>query len=322
MKLYVECPTDHPELHNQTELSDMSDKEFMSLFEPLHPSIPIRIYRFLCFILFFGPFKMLFCVLFFFIYFVVVTILPIFRPRFKTNRDFKGWAFGVCKPIVRMAIFFMGIVRIDVKGEPHPDTRTYVANHLSLVETLLILHQFPICYLAAAYLKNSTFVLHHEKVFDLVFVDRSKHQNISQQIQDIQNDPMLLPVVVFPEGKVTNGEALVGFRSGAYLSPTLVQPIAIRYKMWLTHPQMSTVAWNEDNIPLYLYQMFAIPFMTVELNVLTPINWKGSDKTANEKAAESELQIANALGTLACSRTNKDLFKHGDMTNFSGKKEE
>jgi hypothetical protein len=58
--------------------------------------------------------------------------------------------------------------------------------------------------------------------------------------------------------------------------------------------------------------MLAIPFMTVDLTVLPPISWKGSGKTPQERAAESELQIANHLGTLASSRTNKELFKKED----------
>ncbi|KAH0794541.1 Acyltransferase family protein [Histomonas meleagridis] len=255
---------------------------------------------------------MILVVFFFFLFFITVTILPIFKRFFKTPRAFKTWAFHVCRPFVRLALFFLGIVKINVHGRIHPDSRTIVANHLSLVETVLLLHQFPVSYLAASYLSTNTFIKRTAEIFDFVFVDRSKRQNISTHLVNIANDPSLLPVVVFPEGKVTNGEALVGFRSGAYISETLVQPVAIRYRLWLTPRSMSTISWNEDFLPLYIYQHFSIPFMTVDLDCLEPINWKGSNKSPKERAAESELQIANHLGTLACCRTNKELFTKKD----------
>lgn len=309
MPLYTECPKDDPTLHNQKEQTYLPDKEFLDLFEPTHPSFLMKIFRFFCFIVFLGPLRMLLAGLFFFVFFCIVLILPYFRRFFKTSRDFKTWAFYVCRPIVRLVLFLLGIVKINITGKIHEYARTIVCNHLSLVETIIILDQFPVSYLAAAYLSTNKFVVATAKVFDVLFVDRARRQNISQQLVDIANDPSLLPVVVFPEGKVTNGDALVGFRSGAYISETMVQPLAIRYRMWLTPRSMSTVAWNEDNFKYYLYQWFAIPFMTVDIHCLEPISWKGSNKTPQEKAVESELQIANALGTLANSRENKDYFK-------------
>lgn len=314
MKFYTELPRDDPNLHNQKQLTELSDKDFHALFEPIAPSVPLRILRFVLFCVFLGPLKIFFTVFFFTLYYIVVSFLPLFRKYFKTTRDFKNWAFIVCRPIVRAALFCTGVVKVNIFGEIHQDARTYVSNHLSLVESIILLNQFPLCYVAASYLAANSFSQRHSRVFDVVFVDRSKHQNISQQLCDIANDPMLLPVVVFPEGKVTNGEALVGFRSGAYISETLVQAIAIRYRMWLTPKNMATVSWNENNFKLYIYQLFSIPFMTVDLHVLPPINWKGQEKTPKEKAMESELQIANCLGTLANSLTNKDLFHGGETS--------
>ena len=309
MPLYTECPRNDPNLHNQKELTYLNDKEFMDLFEPCHPSIPMRLYRIFCFIFFLGPIKMVLVVFFLFIFFVVVSILPMFRRFFKTTKDFKTWAFYVCRPIVRLVLLFVGIVKINIKGQIHEYARTIVSNHQSLIEAVLLLDQFPVSYLAAAWLDHNTFIKQTAKVFDLIFVDRAKRCNITQQLVDIANDPMLLPVVVFPEGKVTNGDALVGFRSGAYISETMVQPVAIRYRMWLTPRSMATIAWNEWNDLFYIYQVFCIPFMTVDIDILEPISWKGSNKSPQEKAVESELQIANHLGTIACSRTNKDIAK-------------
>ena len=311
MPLFTEVPRNDPNLHDQKELPHLSDEEFRSLFLPTFPSIPMRIYRFFCFIVFLGPLKILMTTILMFVFYLLVGVLPLLRRFFRTSREFKTWCFHLVRPMIRMCLFSLGIVKINVTGSVHPDARTIVSNHLTVFDAILLFHQIPVSYLAAAYLAKYKWIINYSKVFDLVFVDRVKRQNISRHLIEIANDPMLLPVMVFPEGKVTNGEALVGFRSGAYISETLVQPIAIRYRMWLTPKTMSTVSWNEDPLSAYLYQFFAIPFMTVDITVLEPIVWKGTDKSAQERAFESELQIANFLGTLACSRTNKDLFKAG-----------
>jgi lysophosphatidylcholine acyltransferase/lyso-PAF acetyltransferase len=268
----------------------------------------MRFYRLFCFIVFLGPFKILLFALCFFFFFFVISILPLFRPFFKTARAFKTWANSVVRPIIRVALLSLGIIKITVNGTIHPYARTFVCNHLALIETVVLLHEIPLSYLAADYLAKHPFIQMTSHVFDFVFVNRSRNGGISQHLIDIANDPSLLPVMVFPEGKVSNGDAVIGFRSGAFLSETLVQPLAVRFRMWLTPKSMSTVSWNEDNFKKYVYQLFAIPFMTVELTALEPIVWKGSEKNAQERAADSQLQIANYLGVVACSRTNKDLF--------------
>jgi hypothetical protein len=122
----------------------------------------------------------------------------------------------------------------------------------------------------------------------------------------------MMPVLVFPEGKVTNGDAILGFRTGAYVSETLVQPVTIRYRQWLCPRTMSTFTWNDNSFLMYCYQLFAIPFTTVDLDVLTPISCKGALKTPAERAVASQLQMANHLGVLATCRSNRELFAKGD----------
>lgn len=312
MKLYTEVPRDNNELHQQTELSDMTGKDFMALFEPAKPSLLMKFYRFSCFLLFLGPIKIFLTILIWILIYALILILPLFKRFFKTPRSFKAWACQITRPFSRLALLFLGITKINLHGNIHPDARTIVSNHLSLIETLLFLNQFPVSYLAASYLEKVPFIRNASEIFDFLFVDRSRRQNITQHLIDITNDPSVLPVVVFPEGKVTNGDALVGFRSGAYVSETLVQPIAIRYKLWFTPRTMSTISWNEDVLLIYLYQLYCIPFITVDIDCLEPISWKGTNKTPKERARESEIQIANHLGTLACSKTNKELFTDND----------
>jgi hypothetical protein len=309
MKLYIEVPFDNPECHDQKELIDNTKEEFMALFEPTKPNFLVRIYRLICFFVFLGPIKIITTFVSFGIFYICCCFLPFFRKYFRNNRQFKNWALSVVKPVIRLALLSFGIVKVNVTGELHEDSRTIVSNHLSLIETVAILHQFPVAYLAASYLKSHKFVRKTSEVFEIIFVDREKTANISKQLVNIANDPSLLPVLIFPEGKVTNGDALVGFRTGAYVSDTPVQAVTVRFRQWLCPKSMSTVSWNEDNWFFYCYQVYAIPFITLDLNVLEPLNWKGKDLTPAEKATQSQLQIANALHTKPFAMTNKILFE-------------
>lgn len=309
MKLYYELPYDNPECHDQTQLIDNTKEEFMALFKPATPNILQRFYRLLCFFLFLGPIKILVVLFSFAAFYVVCIFVPYFRGRFRNNREYKKWAQSICKPFVRLALLGLGIVNINYSGVLHEDSRTIIANHLCLVETLIILYHFPVAYLAASNLASHIFIKRVRQVFEIVFVDRSnKNNHITQQLVNIANDPSLLPVLVFPEGKITNGDALVGFRSGAFVAETPVQAIAIRYRQYLMPKEIAQISWNEDNWYFYCYQCFAIPFMTVDATVLEPLNWKGSEKSPQEKAVDAELQIANALHTKPFSMTNKVLF--------------
>ena len=309
MKLYTEIPYDNPECIDQDELIECSKKEFMALFEPAKPGFLLQIFRFITFIIFLGPIKILLTFFSFLLFYILISILPIFKRFFNTNRAFKNWAFSVCRPVVRLALLSLGIVKINVTGKIDEDSRTIIANHLSLIETIAILFECPVSYLAAQDLKKHEIVRKTANVFEIIFVDRSNpNLQISNQLINIANDPSLLPVVVFPEGKVTNGDALVGFRSGAFVSETPVQSIAIRFRQWLCPKNMSLISWNEDNWYLYCYQIYAIPFITLDISILPPLNWKGQNKTPIEKAKDAELQLANALHTKPYSMSNKVLF--------------
>jgi 1-acyl-sn-glycerol-3-phosphate acyltransferase len=158
-------------------------------------------------------------------------------------------------------------------------------------------------------MKSFPFAQRLIKVWDGAFVDRSSgSDHMSNQILDWQRDPSRLPIAIFPEGKVTTGEGLLGFRSGAFLGDEPVQAVGIRYKMWFTPKGMSTPAWLENQIGDYFWQLWGIPFITVEVTVLEPLDLKGL--TPKEKAGTVELQLANYFGCRAIKKTNKSLFRH------------
>lgn len=136
------------------------------------------------------------------------------------------------------------------------------------------------------------------EVLEMIFVDRSKSEGVSQHLIKEQEDDRNLPVCVFPEGKITNGECVMGFRTGSFICRRQLQGVTIRYNQWLIPKEMATVCWCEENLLLYLYQLFSIPFLTLEINFLPPLPFPET-MTPAERAAKVQLQLANSLGCRA-----------------------
>ncbi|OHT04794.1 Acyltransferase family protein [Tritrichomonas foetus] len=308
MPLYTSVPIDDPKLHNQTELTRVSEEELRYYITPYPCSLPLKILRVICFFVFLGPIKMIFTFLFLFLYYVTVSFLGTLSPLFHNKREFKTWAGKLTYFSVRACLFSLGIVHISVNGEIHPETRTVVVNHLTMVDPISVLSQAPVSYLVMSSLKGISFFEHTSKIFDIIYVDRSKKEGITAQIQNFQNDPSYLPITIFPEGKITNGECVLGFRSGAFINDTPIQPITLRYKHYLCPRNMASIAWCQDDALEYIFQLFTIPFMTLEVTILDKLDWKGTDVEPAERAKQAELAMANQLGCLALANTNKEIF--------------
>lgn len=304
MPLYVNVPVNYPELHSQTKPIDVDDETFEHSFDPKNPGTLVKIYRLFCFFFFLGPLKIFITVACFFLFWLAMYILPLFRRFFKDKIEFKYWCWRMTYPIVRAALFGLGIVNIKIRGKYEKTTRTFVANHLTGVDAATMFSLVPCQFLANAGIKNIPFCKQACKLFDQIYVDRSKKQGATELIIEAQNDREKLPIAIFPEGRVTNGSCILGFRSGAFVNDTPLQPIAIRYKHWLMPESMATIAWCEWNFPLYIYQLFSVPFYTLEITILPQMKFEAL-ATPQERAFQAELAIANCLGCESLHRTNK-----------------
>lgn len=233
-----------------------------------------------------------------------------YKPNFKSIKEYKLWAQKKVYPVVRVILFSIGILHIKRTGEIEPTTRTIIINHLTLFDILVAVTMFNSSYLAMASLKHISFMREANEIFNMVFVDRSKsHQGTTETIREIQQDHKRVPIVVFPEGKVTNGDILLGFRTGAFISDEPLQAMTFRYNHWFCPRGLSTIAWVHTSDLFYIWQVYTIPFMTLEINILPQICFDGMKKTAAEKAQSVELMMANSLGCLAVKQTNKEYFQ-------------
>ncbi|KAK8842473.1 Lysophosphatidylcholine acyltransferase 2 [Tritrichomonas musculus] len=309
MPLYTQVPIDDPKLHNQTKLTSITKKEYEDYFLP-HPSnMFYDVIRVILFIVTLGPIRMLISLLCIVALYVTMIILNrFFKHHFKSMNDYKRFSQKALYPIVRLLLFSIGIIHIKRKGEIKSTTRTIIINHLTLFDIMVAVTMFDSSYLAMASLKHIGFMKEANDIFNMVFVDRSKPgQGTTETIRKIQGDPSTVPIVIFPEGKVTNGDILLGFRTGGFISDTPLQAITLRYNHWFCPKGLSTIAWVHPSDLFYIWQVYTIPFMTLEINILPQVCFE--DKTPEDKAREVELMMANSLGCLAVKQTNKEYFK-------------
>lgn len=311
MPLYTSVPINDPNLHDQKEAKEVSQEELKHYITPYPITSSLRFMRFVCFIVFLGPFRLISCIISLILFFITVSVLGTIGklPFIKDKRKYKNWASKITYISERLCLLSVGIVYISLNGEIKPETRTIVSNHLTMVDPVSLLSQIPVSYLVMSGLKGNPFFSQTSKIYDIIYVDRSKKEGITQQVCDFQNNPNILPLTIFPEGKVTNGECVLGFRSGGFVNNTPVQPVTLRYKLWFCPRDMATISWVSDDTLEYIYQLFSIPFITLEVNILDPIKWEKPDMTPQEKANQAELIIANSLGCLALKNTNKEIFQ-------------
>ena len=308
MPLYVPVPSNRRDLHDQKDLVDVTDEEFRAFFEPKRPRGWVRWYRLFCFIFFFGPVRMVIVLASLAIFHLIMNIFPHFESKFSSRKEFEKWIQRATYPLVRLCLFGIGIVRINVEGQLEPKTRTLVCNHLTPFDPICVFHGFPCAYLAMASLQKLAFFRSIARAYNVIFVDRTKTGGVSQQIVAEQENEKNPPLCVFPEGKITNGDCIIGFRTGSFIAKKQIQGMTLRYKHWLMPKEMATVSWNEERAWMYLFQLFSIPFLTLEMKLLPPIEFP-DDATPGERAKAVQLQLANSLGCLAVKRTNKELFQ-------------
>ena len=301
-------PIDRPDCHNQKEQTEVTDEEYFKLFKTPELTTSEKIKKFVCFIVFLGPIKIVGIGLSLLAYSLMAFVLNLFERFFRHQRAYKEFAFKVLWPIVRVAFFFSGFVKVNIHGQIDPNTRVIVCNHTSLFDIIAMLMSFPVAFTAKKSLKNWSIIQQAAAIYDIIFIDRTKNQRVSDQIVDYINDPSYLPLCIFPEGKITNGTALLGFRTGAFLTEHQVQPITMRYTHWFNDMRTSNVTWLES-VPKYVYKFCSCPFVTLDIVVHPPFDFKGQNLTPAEKAKIAQLYMANYLGVPAYDKTNKLFFE-------------
>lgn len=291
-------PPSDPKLKNQDEQLNPNDKFYQELYKNQEYLLIHHLYHGFCFLVFFGILKftlLLFC---FAIWYLFVLIMPLFKNFFELKSKFKMFCYGIARNLIHLILFCLGIISVKINGNIEPKVRIFVSNHVSPLDYIIHFYGNLVTFTKIG--SPSSFA---KNLFTPIFdIFQFKDKKLSYQIHNCASDPTLSPLLIFPEGKETNGNAIGAFKKEVFKTDYLIQPISIQYHLHLTPRGFNTVYLGNDSYLYFFFRLLSIPFITVELTYLSPLEIKYCQLDIDAKAQRAQLQIANQIGVLAISK--------------------
>lgn len=213
----------------------------------------------------------------------------------------------------RILLFILGIYKINYHGQPDSDARFVISNHVCFFDAWLMMPLLPRPLDKIELLSIPCFREVWD-VFDGISVDRRRSCGMTKVLVDgaaNSNQPM---IQLFPEGATTNGDYMLRFHLGAFLSDLPIQPAAIRYTLWGTSKKLSHISFFH-NYPRHWIAFLCVPAITVDVTFLETVSMKRQDDENDPRAfADSvSLMIANFLGIRVLNLTSSAIYKADHM---------
>jgi 1-acyl-sn-glycerol-3-phosphate acyltransferase len=302
MKWFATCipPADEQYTH-QTQLHNISGQEFAAACKPPEFKKYHRVFQVACFIVFLGPVRVVafgilgaLCALLVVWIRLVVAFLG-FHPD-----ACKGFCANIARLSFRLFLFSLGNVWIRARGDFERSARFIIANHISILDAFVIAILRPVTteidkrwsrsFLLRTFLDNANpvYVAHGD--------------GNTKEIVDRADDGGRFPVLLFPEEAQTNGDVMLRFHRKAFVTPYKVQPVVIRYWLFLVPKGWNTVVSGD------LWRLLAVPFFVIDVDFLQSIamevEGKAGIKTFTQNA---QIMLANYLKVKAVSRTSDEM---------------
>jgi lysophosphatidylcholine acyltransferase/lyso-PAF acetyltransferase len=148
--------------------------------------------------------------------------------------------FGVLRLFSRFLLFVFGFWHLCEYGDlgsrhDLSGSCIIVSNHVSFFDILYFIYAFAPAFVAKREVLSLPFVGTIAAAMQSIFVDRERTQTggtaelIRKRVTSV-DAAAYPPLVLFPEGTTSNGDALLKFHSGAFLSGVCVRPLALRYE--------------------------------------------------------------------------------------------
>jgi hypothetical protein len=303
---YDYFPTDSPDLHNQTALSEITDDEFHASYAAPVFTPAQRRWQVFFFIVGLGWLRMILYVLNMILFLIIISPFVILSQRCPWLVN-PGMTLG--RYYCRTALFLVGIYWVQIQGDFDWDARQYSYNHVTIADGLLMFALRPLTVVLMAGIKGIPGIGPLMIAARSIFIDRSNKGGNSQLIKAGIENHEIPPLSVAPEGKLSNGTVLYKFQTGGFLSDEESQPLALRYYRLFPWGG-STISWLVPTLGEWVWLAFSGFGYIAVVSCCKPYK-KGelADKTPEERATIAELAIANKLGTRATSRSTKDFFQ-------------
>jgi 1-acyl-sn-glycerol-3-phosphate acyltransferase len=198
------------------------------------------------------------------IYCILGTFLRCLKIFFKSDRSFKIFYHKITRILPKLFFIASGIVKTTVKENIDPEARAFCFNHQSPIDIVAMMNAFQLSYVSMTSVQKLFFIKIAESYSDFVFVDRTKTQGVSQVLASaIDNN--IFPVMVSPEGVISNGNATLKFRTDGFLTERKIQPICLKYHHYFCRRSIGDVNWLQESIYDFLFQFLSISFVTIEI---------------------------------------------------------
>lgn len=185
------------------------------------------------------------------VYLIVFLFLKIFRNPFEPwkNHLLKFWSAGVS---------FIFNMKIRVEGTPPKAPFFLVSNHVSYMDIVLFYNLLDATFVAKKEVKSWPFLGFMAITLGVIFVDRNRKRDVTR-VNELQSQ-RLGPnqgIVLFPEGRTSDGSTILPLRSPLLESPAKdgvpIHYATIYYETDKNDvPAGDSVCWHAD-IPLHLH---------------------------------------------------------------------
>ena len=306
--LYGTLPRENPDLHHQTDLSEISDDDFRKAWDPPTFTLAQRIIQVIFFIIFGGWIRGILMVVVSVLYVIIVSPWIALAHRLDIVGPYVYFGQQISQYYIRAMAFCFGIMYIKYEGEPDPETRQFSYNHVSIADgPLIYIHKvFTVAMVSG--IRDVPLFGRIALVSSTIFIDRSKREGNSLLLKQGIEDKTKPPIAIAPEGKVTDGSVVLKFRTGGFLSDEQIQPCSIRYR-YLFPWSGGTINWIVDGFFEFVWLALACPGAIATVRFLEPIKKEQlTGKTPEQRAEMVQLVIANDLGVRAVNRTSKEIF--------------
>ena len=308
MKFISIVPSIHEEFSHQTKLSDVTDEEFLSYVSPPKFKWYQILYQIFCFFVTLAPLRFVFGLFGFTISLIIVYAI---RLTIKVLGIYPEGGKVICIQILRIGIrvlfFGFGVFWVNVNGKIDPEARFVISNHVSLLDSFTILILRSVTFVIKKDYSKSSFFQTIFEIFDPVYVEKV-NSGAQKGIIDSADDMNRFPVLLFPEATTTNGEALLQFQKGAFLTPYKVQPMLIRYTLPLIPPGWNTIAYTNQSKIGYIWQLLCLPICIINVDAIQSISMEAEGKADIDTfTMNAQIIFANHLKTKAISRSKYDI---------------
>lgn len=255
--------------------------------------------------------------------------------KVKNNQEPKGklyvlWQVAILKLFVPPLLWCLGITKLnhkklrinDVFANYKPTEAAngpapiVVCNHTSWLDMFFFL-MFNVSFLSKSAISTIPFIGTFAVARQCVFLDRECSENrnlvlekIKTRANRVKSHNDISPLLIFPEGTVTNGRTLMSFKKGAFATGDRIKIYVLKYN---TGPL--EYVWSIGNVNS-LYSMFfgmSQLFNTIDLIeyeddfdprwVYASKKIKAEDENAWEEVAKKVKELMAFAGGLHCDET-------------------